>query len=228
MSTSHKKIYSNLHSNFFDKIVLKKRFEIISVIKKFLKDEKIENVLDVGSTYDDINPSSNYVIKNLGEYKEYKSISDQKIETDFFKKKLKKSITEEFLNDEITNFKCDLVISNATIEHVGSIENQIKMCENIIKLSKKYFIINTPNRFHPIEFHTKLPFIHWLPKKIYRSILKLIGLKFFADEKNLNLLSENDLIFIMKKLNQVDFEIKKINFLFFKSNLILIGKKKNW
>ena len=225
MSTSHKKIYSNLHSNFFDKIVLKKRFEIISVIKKFLKDEKIENVLDVGSTYDDINPSSNYVIKNLGEYKEYKSISDQKIETDFFKKKLRKSITEEFLNDEITNFKCDLVISNATIEHVGSIENQIKMCENIIKLSNKYFIINTPSRFHPFEFHTKLPLLHWLPKKMYRTILKLIGLNFFADEKNLNLLSENDLIFIMKKLKQVNFSIKKIKFLFFKSNLILIGKK---
>lgn len=226
MSSSHKKIYSNLHSIFFDKIVLKKRFEIISVIKKFLKDVKIENVLDVGSTHDDINASSNYIIKNLGEYKEYKSISDQKIETDFFKEKLKKSITADFSNDEITKFKCDLVISNATIEHVGSIENQIKMCENIIKLSKKYFIINTPNRFHPIEFHTKLPFMHWLPKKFYRNILKLIGLKFFADEKNLNLLSENDIIFMMKKLNQVDFEIKKIDFLFFKSNLILIGKKK--
>ena len=226
MSSAEKKIYSNIHLNFFDKIVLKKRSEIISIIKIFLKDLKIDNVLDIGSTYDDTNPSSNYIIKNLGNYKEYKSISDQKIVTDFFNRKLKKSITEDFSNEEITNFKSDLVISNATIEHVGSIENQIKMCENIIKLSKKYFIINTPNRFHPIEFHTKLPLIHWLPKKFYRSILKMIGLKFFSDEKNLNLLSENDLVFIMKKLNQVDFEIKKINFLFFKSNLILIGKKK--
>ena len=134
-------------------------------------------------------------------------------------------ISMSTLNSEIDDFKSDLVISNATIEHVGSLENQIKMCSNIINLSKKYFIIVTPNRFHPLEFHTKIPFIHWLPKKIHRKILNLIGLKFFSEEKNLNLLSENEFKLIMKKLNQVNFDIQNINFLFFKSNLILIGKK---
>ena len=49
------------------------------------------------------------------------------------------------------------------------------MCENIIKLSKKYFIIITPNRLHPLEFHTKIPLIHWMPKKIHRKILKFLG-----------------------------------------------------
>ena len=99
------------------------------------------------------------------------------------------------------------------------------MCENIIKLSKKYFIILTPNRYHPIEFHSKLPLIHWLPKKIHRYILSLLGMTFLSDEKNLNLLSSNDLDFILKKLNQKNYEIKSINFLFFKSNLLLFGKK---
>ena len=225
MSSTNQKIYSNAHTNFFEKIVLKKRLEITNVIKNFLEDKNIENILDIGSTSDDINTSSNFIVKNLGKYKEYKSISDQSLEIGFFNRILKKSITEDFSDEEITNFKSDLVISNATIEHVGSFENQTKMCENIVKLSKKYFIINTPNRFHPIEFHTKLPFIHWLPKSLYRNILKLINLNFFADEKNLNLLSEKDLVLIMKKLNQVNFKIKKISFLFFKSNLILIGKK---
>ena len=27
---------------------------------------------------------------------------------------------------------------------------------------EKYFIIITPNRYHPLDFHTKLPFFHWL------------------------------------------------------------------
>ena len=31
------------------------------------------------------------------------------------------------------------------------------MVENMINLSKRYIIITTPNKFHPIEFHTKLP-----------------------------------------------------------------------
>ena len=32
------------------------------------------------------------------------------------------------------------------------------------KPNKKKFI-TTPNRFYPIEFHTKLPLIHWIQKK---------------------------------------------------------------
>ena len=224
-NNDEQKIYLTKHYSFFEKILLKKREEILSALKKYLDDRDIIDVLDVGTTEDDNNESSNYLIKNLGNYKEYKSISDQTIKSKFFSKTLKKSITEDLNKSEIDNFKSDLVISNATIEHVGSLENQIKMCSNIINLSKKYFIIVTPNRFHPLEFHTKIPFIHWLPKKIHRKILKLIGLKFFSEEKNLNLLSEHEFKLIMKKLNQENFDIQNINFLFFKSNLILIGKK---
>ena len=224
-NNDEQKIYLTKHYSFFEKILLKKREEILSALKKYLDDRDIIDVLDVGTTEDDNNESSNYLIKNLGNYKEYKSISDQTIKSKFFSKTLKKSITEDLNKNEIDDFKSDLVISNATIEHVGSLENQIKMCSNIINLSKKYFIIVTPNRFHPLEFHTKIPFIHWLPKKIHRKILKLIGLKFFSEEQNLNLLSEYEFKLIMKKLNQENFDIQNINFLFFKSNLILIGKK---
>ena len=48
-----------------------------------------------------------------------------------------------------------------------------------------------------------------------------------SKEENLNLLSQRDFHSIMNKLNQNDFKIKNIKFLFFKSNLILIGHK-NW
>ncbi len=219
------KIYLTKHYSFFENILLKKRKEILIVLKKFINDKEIKDVLDIGSTEDDNNESSNYLVKNLGNDKDYKSISDQTINSNFFTKTLKKSITDDFSRNDIENFQSDLVISNATIEHVGSFENQIKMCSNVINLSRKYFIIMTPNRFHPLEFHTKIPFIHWLPKKIHRIILRLVGLKFFAEEKNLNLLSKFDFQLMMKKLNQTNYEIKYINFFLIKSNLILIGEK---
>lgn len=227
LKDASKKIYLTKHYSFFENILLKKRKEILIVLKEFLRNKTIEDVLDIGSTEDTNNDSSNFIIKNLGNYKEYKSISDQDIRSVFFSKKFKKSITEEFSNVEIENMKSDLVISNATIEHVGSFLNQIKMCRNILKLSKKYFIIITPNRYHPFEFHTKIPIIHWFPKKIHRSILKIIGFKFFSLEQNLNLLSEKDLVLIMKNLGQLSFNVKSINFCFMKSNLILVGEKKN-
>ena len=222
---NNQRIYVTKHFSFFEKILITKRKEILILLKKFLNDVEINDVLDIGTTEDNKNSSSNYLIKNLGNYKIFKSISDQVINSSFFSKTLKKSITDEFTKVEINGFQSDLVISNATIEHVGSFENQIKMCNNIVNLSKKYFIIITPNRFHPFEFHTKIPFIHWLPKKLYRGILNLIGFSFFAQEKNLNLLSEYDFRLIMKKLNQIDYNIKNIKFFLIKSNLILIGKK---
>ena len=50
-----------------------------------------------------------------------------------------------------------------------------------------------------------LPFIHWLPKKIHRKILKFLNYDFLHKEENLNLISTKDFLKICKEL-----KIKKI------------------
>tara|TARA_B110000503_G_C7139664_1_gene410353 strand:+ start:39 stop:713 length:675 start_codon:yes stop_codon:yes gene_type:complete len=217
-------IYAINHYNFFDKIVLKKRLEISNIINNIIKDLQIYDALDIGTTSDDKNVSSNTVIKNIKNIEKFKCICDQMVTSNFFSKILKKSITEEFSENELYKFSSDLVISNATIEHVGGVLNQKKMIENIIKLTKKIFVITTPNRFHPIEFHTKIPLIHWFPKSIYRKILKFLGLSFYANEENLNLLTVDELKKILDS-QKIVYEIKFLKLFFFKSNIIIIGKK---
>ena len=217
-------IYAINHYNFFDKIVLKKRLEISNIINNIIKDFQIYDALDIGTTSDDKNVSSNTVIKNIKNIEKFKCICDQMVTSNFFSKILKKSITEEFSENELYKFSSDLVISNATIEHVGGVLNQKKMIENIIKLTKKIFFITTPNRFHPIEFHTKIPLIHWFPKSIYRKILKFLGLYFYANEENLNLLTVDELKKILDS-QKIVYEIKFLKLFFFKSNIIIIGKK---
>jgi hypothetical protein len=218
------KIYAINHYNFFDKIVLKKRLEISNIINNIIKGLQIYDALDIGTTSDDKNASSNTVIKNIKNIKKFKCISDQMVTSNFFSKTLKKSITEEFSENELYKFSSDLVISNATIEHVGGVLNQKKMIENIIKLTKKIFVITTPNRSYPIEFHTKIPLIHWFPKSIYQKILKFLGLSFYANEENLNLLSVDELKKILNS-QKIAYEIKFLKLFFFKSNIIIIGKK---
>jgi len=215
--------YLRSHTKFTDKIIHNKRLEIISIIKEELKNKNLKDILDIGTTADN-SESSNIIIKSLKNFEIYKSISDQKIISNFFSKSLQKSITQELSSNEIDIFSSDVVISNATIEHVGSYNEQLKMIENIIKLTKKIFIIVTPNRLHPIEFHTKIPFFHWLPKPIHRKILSLIGLKYLSKEQNLNLLKTNNLIDMMKNFEYVEYDIKYVKFLLFNSNIILIGK----
>jgi len=221
------KVYVTNHYKFIDQIVLKKRKEMLELIKKNLIGNQIKDAIDIGSTEDKDNQSSNYIIKNLYHIPKIRSLSNQIINDKFFFENIQKSITEDFSDNEISNIKSDLVISNATIEHVGSFKNQIKMIQNTILLTKKVFIITTPNRFHPIEFHTKLILLHWLPKKKFRNICKFLGLNYFSNEKNLNLLSKKDLINLMKLSNFSNYKIYSVKFFGFVSNYILIGRIKN-
>ena len=74
------------------------------------------------------------------------------------------------------------------------------MIKNIIGLSKKYFIITTPNLYHPIEFHTKLPFYIGSQKKYTDLYCLFFNIKFFSKEENLNLITRKRFVDIFKKL----------------------------
>ena len=64
-------------------------------------------------------------------------------------------------NDDNNLF--DIVHSSATIEHVGSLEDQLTFVSECFIIKKRVYL-TTPNRNYPIDFHTKLPLIHLLPK----------------------------------------------------------------
>ena len=211
--------------NFTDKIVSRKRSEIVKIIRNFINFSNISSILDIGTTNDKTLKSSNFIIYQFKDIKIRKSLSNQSLKDNFFNSSYKKSITKFLNHDEISDLSSDIVISSATIEHVGDDYNKNYMIKNITLLTKKYFIITTPNRYYPIDFHTKLPFLHWLPKKIHRKILKLLGLDFFSKEENLDLLSYNDLKNLTNDIQNFDIEIKKIKFLGLTSNLIIFGKK---
>ena len=223
------KNYGILNLNFIDKIIIKKRIEMLKILKKNIKKSTLRSMLDIGTVDDDSLESSNFFLKRFGHIRIRKSISNQKINNQKLSMSLKKSITSDFSKDDLKNFKSDLVISSATIEHVGNFSNQKKMLDNVISFTEKVFFITTPNRFFPIDFHTKIPFIHMLPKKIHRLILKIIGLKEYAKEKNLNLMSKKNIKFLINDSKKNDFNISTFEIKLFgmTSNLIILGVHKN-
>jgi SAM-dependent methyltransferase len=87
----------------------------------------------------------------------------------------------------------DLAVTFAVVEHVGDRRQQKAFIRELCRVGKTCFI-TTPNRWFPIEFHTGLPLIHWLPPRIFRTILRWIGKDFWAEEANLNLLTEKDVL----------------------------------
>jgi ubiquinone/menaquinone biosynthesis C-methylase UbiE len=128
------------------------------------------------------------------------------------------------LNLPFENNSFDVVYSHAVIEHVGNFENQTRMIKEAIRVARKSVWITTPNRWHPLEFHTILPLIHWLPKKIHRQLLSKLGREYFSNEKVLNLMSEKELYKAIKLQSRyafMTFKIHRSRFMGFTENLLL-------
>lgn len=120
----------------------------------------------------------------------------------------------------------DIVYSHAVIEHAGNFENQIKMIAEALRVARKTVWMTTPNRWHPVEFHTVLPLIHWLPKPLHRYFLKKIGLNYFSSEDTLNLLDQKTLRLAVNKAKffmpeKMTADIHSSRFLGFCGNLLL-------
>jgi SAM-dependent methyltransferase len=57
----------------------------------------------------------------------------------------------------------DLGFSNAVVEHVaGGREGQRAFVHELCRVAGRVFV-TTPNRWFPLEVHTLLPLVHWLP-----------------------------------------------------------------
>lgn len=57
----------------------------------------------------------------------------------------------------------DIVWANAVLEHVGDADAQVRFLQELFRVGQTVFL-STPNRFFPIEVHTRFPLVHWLPK----------------------------------------------------------------
>jgi len=54
----------------------------------------------------------------------------------------------------------DLVFSNAVLEHVGDEHTQRRFVAEHVRVGR-HFVLTTPNRWFPVEAHTRTVFRHW-------------------------------------------------------------------
>jgi SAM-dependent methyltransferase len=77
----------------------------------------------------------------------------------------------------------DIVHSNAVIEHVGPRPRQELFVREALRVGSRVFL-TTPNRWFPIEVHTRLPLVHWLPERLSGRVYDLLGMP-WAGENHL-------------------------------------------
>jgi SAM-dependent methyltransferase len=211
--------------SFADRAAYNTRLKMYKILSLSVDLGKLENIIDVGVTADRNQISSNFFENLYPNPERITAFSDQDaswMEDRYKGLKFKRGTALDMPFDDNA---FELVFSSAVIEHVGSIENQSKFIGECLRIAKRYVFITTPNRFHPIELHTAIPFLHWLPKNIHRKILGLIGKEFFALEENLNLLTIGELGALCEENGVKKYKIKTVSFLGFPSNLLLIIEK---
>jgi len=65
----------------------------------------------------------------------------------------------------------DIAFSNSVVEHVGDISSQKDFAKEISRVGRHYYV-QTPNKWFPVEPRFMAPFIHFLPKRLQKKIVK--------------------------------------------------------
>jgi methyltransferase family protein len=84
----------------------------------------------------------------------------------------------------------DVAFSNAVLEHVGGREEQRRFVRELCRVAPQVFL-STPNRWFPVEVHTLVPFVHWLPRSSRDRVFSSLGRKAW---KGVELLSPRELL----------------------------------
>lgn len=203
---------------------LKARKKMFALFVKLTSPDANTSVLDLGTTPDTRLADSN-IFDKLYPYKKNVTICSiedcTNIVTDLG---LKQYIPNEpkkalpFIDDYF-----DICHCSAVLEHVGNHADQEFFLNECLRVSRKMFI-TTPYRYFPLEMHTFIPFLHWLPWRTFQKVVRRTKGEFWADTNNLNLCDKKD-ITSMKLIRPVT--IRFIRTVGMRSNMIITAAETN-
>ena len=184
-----------------------------------------ESVIDVGATSDREYASSNYL---EAWYPHKDKLTAAGLDDASFLEQAYPGVRFVYANGEALPFadgSFDVAHSSAVIEHVGSAAHQARFVGELFRVARRLVCITTPNRWFPVEVHTGIPFIHWLPADKFRAVLRGVGLPFFADESNLNLLGAAEMRALCRGLAVAELSVHRMRVCGWTSNLMLFLSK---
>lgn len=119
----------------------------------------------------------------------------------------------------------DWVHASAVLEHVGSSGEQARFLAELYRVCRKGLFVTTPNRWFPVEFHTVLPLLHWLPPAAFRALMRRLGHAELALEANLNLLGRRELAAACASAGLPGWRIGSVSLAGWPSNLLLVARR---
>lgn len=115
----------------------------------------------------------------------------------------------------------DVAYSNAVVEHTGSRADQRAFVHELCRVARRVFVV-VPNRLFPVEHHTGIPLIHYLPLAAFRGLLRRTKLAHWSEEKNLNPILPGELRRMFPPGRNVEVRPAGLGVGAFRSNLVAI------
>lgn len=190
-----------------------------------LSPRKEEAVLDVGVNDEEYSKSDNYLEKHFPFPERITAVSKDGL--DHFKKRYPHIHVVRADGQELPFQENEFSISysNAVIEHVGGYDDQLRFLKELVRVGQRGFL-TTPNRYFPIEIHTRVPFLHiLLPKNFFDAFLRKIG-KGWATGNYMNLLSLGELRSLLNEARVPNYHIFKNRILGYTATFTVVWDKK--
>lgn len=201
----------------------KKKFRLFLDL---LSPRENETILDVGVNNEEYSESDNYLEKEYPFPNRITVVSKEGL--DRFKKQYPRirAIQADGRTLPFRDNEFSISYSNAVIEHVGDRNDQLSFLRELVRVGQRGFL-TTPNKYFPIEVHTRIPLLHiFLPKTIFDSFLRKIG-KNWATGNYMNLLSFIELRSLLEEANIPEYQILRNRLFGYTVTFTVIWNKKS-
>ncbi len=194
-------------------------------MRNFSPDER-DDVLDIGVTSDRTYESSNY-FEAFYPFKQ-RVVAAGLDDASFLEQAYPgvKFVFANALNLPFRDRSFSFVHCAAVWEHVGSAERQAAMLDECLRVARRGVCLTTPNRWFPIEVHTQIPLLHWLPKRLHRGILARTKFHALALESNLNLMTGSEIRVLAKRHPSWSFKLEYETLLGWPSNILCFAHRR--
>jgi hypothetical protein len=153
----------NNHQSIGSKLRARRSETLLNIIKRVYAEKGSVSILDLeGSTsYWNNIPSHYFTDYNITVTILYYPGEGEPGEDGYFKFTVGDPCNLSQFDDQ----SFDIAHSNSVLEHMGDWERMVHFAKESQRVAK-YYYVQTPNFWFPIEPHFMMPFFHWLPKPI--------------------------------------------------------------
>ena len=211
---------------YIDRLLVRVREDVFRVFMNELQPHPDASILDVGASADD-HVSSNHFEKRYSHTRRVCALGIDHLPALLHQFPGLTVVRGDARALPFASASFDYVYSHAVIEHLGSRERQAEFIREALRVARHGVLLTTPNRWHPIESHTGVPLLHYLPAAICRPIYRALGKPMYASEDTLNLLSSRQIVRILDGLKAPvrAFRLHSVRWLGINSNLVLVIRK---